>query len=847
MKIEFYEYGKYFTSEGVSDFCVLTYSNKKYIDKNSDIKPQEMYERLYFRDNTDFSKQKGAVSIAFIPTHPQTWSLFHIQSRREDERSDLQDGQTDIIRRPYYQIRCSFISPKELITDYRTGMSPLIGIVFGGEYPLKNVPNLSDYREKEIYAPPPEILCATTGSTSFLYQMSNKYNDILFSIAKAIIESDNLQTVFVVCHNKLTLHQRLIFAEDIERLVYWKKRKWVSFALDVVVAPNNKIKLQFCNILEEVLTFMEVGSEVFDLNSENNLIEKDQGLNRVFQIINSLGFSVEQKWEKFNDLFFNQLPLVGDLNIAFISNPVEKILYLLKLSKDTLNLDVQDDNEAIVNCMSSYCLELANPQRKSLIRELGVLDSNNAFTTDSIFKTQFESFFRGYLSSAPIDYDFRIDFSFLKKLIPRLTQDKALGYIVNRDIDRTPIDSYWSAALNIDLNEKKVINLFCVIINSCFEDKTMLYGITYADIDQLDFLSKKNKGARKLLSKLINDQLQFPFSEFDLAINFPKKILVRMNDEQVVPPLLISLLNDALWMSYRDTYFRQALVGNDVQNLIKNFRKRNIDEKEYKILFSWADLPDLDEREERIFEFLRKLKEISRDHEAFVNGSINANDEILERMAGEFVIFLREIVRKENLSLSLNNAMQELEDDILKIIQKNNLNISPLELLNSLRFCLDQIIEKASVFDKVRALKFLVPFMYRISELKVFSRQRKNKFFFKTNPRMKFLHWLLYDFYPRFMLALQTDSMHSEDTLILTNKGNGRFDNVLNINIDNLENANTPDNISLWLVYSYAKLHGWHIHPDIEKKCETNSYANPFMNIKKFCDYGKVLWISYLT
>lgn len=846
MKVEFYEYGKYFTSEGASDFCVLAYSNKKYIDKDSDIKPQEMYERLYFQENTNFSKQKGSVSVAFISTYPQTWSLFHIQRRREDERLDLQEGQFDITGRSYYQIRCCFMGSKELVSDHQAGMSPLVGSVFGSEKPLSYTPNLADYREKEIYYPPLEVLCTTTESTSFLYELIKsqpKYNNTLlsiaktiFSVAKTIVEFDKLQTVFVVCHNKLTLSQRLRFAEDVERLVYWKKRRWISFALDIVVAPSNGIKLQFCNDPEEIpVAINDVTNKFFDLDSEVEFNEKNLVLNKVLQSIINLNSPLQRKWERFNDLFFNQLPLISDLDIIFISDSTEKILHLLNSSKDILNLDEQDGNEAIVNCISNYCLELTKPQRKSLVRELRILVSNNAFATESVFKMYFESFFRGYILSAPEDYDFNADFVFLKSLIPLLTKDKALGYLVNRDIDRTPIDSYWSAALNIVSDDKKALDLFCVIINSCFEDNNMLFGLTYFDVERLDSLAKLNQGARKLLNRLINDLLQFPFAEFDLAINFPKKILEKMNDEQSVPSLLVHILSDPSWANYRDTCFRQALGSNDVHNLIGNLRKSNLDEEEYKIVFSWIEYPSNDEREQKILEFLKELKEISRVNKPSFYGHFDSYDKMLKKMMREFVSFLQEPARKKNSVFLLEEAMQELEGEVLKILQKNDLGISPLGLLDSLCYFLEQITENASVFDKVRALKFLVPYMYRISESKAYSMQRKNKLFFRTNPQREFLYWLIDDFFPRFVAELKADFMHSEETLILTNEDNGRFDRALKLNMEDLDqrNAKVSDNISLWLVYSYAKLHNWDIHPDLERKCQSNKSINPFMNTKK--------------
>lgn len=811
MKVNFYEYGKYFMAEGASDFCVLAYSDPVFIDKDSNmIKPDVMYRSLYFREKTRIANEVGAVSLAFLPSL-NGWSLVHVQRRKEDEKLISDHRRSDIVSRPYYQFRVYLIDLKQLKFSYRAGRSILYNCIFNHNK-VKEIPRLADYFEKETQSIEMKIN-AEVISHSFLYKMLNpsfskkalvKAQNILFSIVCALLSVNKQKTVCVICGG-MPQSDRLSLAEDIERLVYWKRRKFISFALDIFIAPAGGVDLLFCGGYDEIPADIIVNGILIDIENVPSLDMDTTVILQEFQRITNSDLQVTGKWEKLNNIFFVQLPVVRDIKVAASSDYLEKILYLLKLPTTVMLDNIGNDNYSEVfgdleKCFLYYCSQLTIYQRNGLLTELKNLLSEHMLSDDSNFFVGFETFFRAYFVSVPDVFDYSLDLKFFISNIPILTKDKALGYLVNKNIDRAPVDSYWSVALDVMREEKKANPFFVHILKLSLESSHGLLGVAFIDVEKIDSLAKTDETAKGVLRDLVNKLLYPPLSNWGLAVNFSSIVFEKKS------LLRDSVLSDEVWSDYCGKYY------GDKQEIVGNVYDPSFDEATYE-----------DSRNKISLNILQKMIENSQ--------------EIIVDFTKALEIFNEIILLANNAELPFRaqpeNSLQE----------KLSSGISHKELgkmLESFYRALIFTVENESIFTSVRFLKIIVPFIY-IFVATIDSGRKRYPFI--TSSLDEFLSWLLYEFYPAFVVRAQSSFVSYDLVLTLTGSGDGRLDKVLNFGNQTLDLCACENiNVSLWLVYTYAQMHHWEIDSDLDMRLYQCRKNNPFAKIRK----PFRLWFNFL-
>lgn len=248
--VKFVEYGKYFLSDGSSDYSVLAYTEggKEHLKAYSDY--------IQLQDNTYFDEEVGNISAMLLPIDEEKFLFAQLHRRSEGELNPEKSP----TNRPFTQIRYIQLNEHDFAQYLKSGYSPLLSLVY--QNPMESRSrrfHLNTYRKAEnliavtnvlsplvfpwelhnenLDYPPPLLYQYQVG------QLSSTINNFILYLADVVAEH---ASVIVVDDGKLEFIEKLLIIQSIQTLVYPKKGL-VSFALDPITKRN--VNIQFSKVM----------------------------------------------------------------------------------------------------------------------------------------------------------------------------------------------------------------------------------------------------------------------------------------------------------------------------------------------------------------------------------------------------------------------------------------------------------------------------------------------------------------------------------------------------------------------------------------------------------------------
>lgn len=243
MNIRFVEYGKRFVRHGTTDFVVLAASDQ-------DIIKNLGYFRsiLKYPSRTSFNNNLGSVSVTLLAFN-EGFLFVQLQNRREDELS----GSESQMRRPFNQIRFSFLSRDDLLELFSKGKAVYTSLLFSD--PNKKTQFLlSDYADEKVsesvLRSDSGILMSTRQDLIHRYETVQFHNDVetitdtlatYLKNGKNSLVDDAVNIILKHLPQDESLLYKLVLLQEAQHYLF-PFRQLITFALDNVTEQNVVIR-----------------------------------------------------------------------------------------------------------------------------------------------------------------------------------------------------------------------------------------------------------------------------------------------------------------------------------------------------------------------------------------------------------------------------------------------------------------------------------------------------------------------------------------------------------------------------------------------------------------------------